>query len=142
MAFVPPASMVAHSDGIGIAIPGFVCATRGRERGRDWRRSAGRLIYRGHNVMMGSAKTAADLARGSDLDELATGDLVVRNAARLYRIVGRKSRFANFLHLSDARRDGERAADLGMLAVALLLSALLGIATWWESQRLAASGAS
>jgi acyl-CoA synthetase (AMP-forming)/AMP-acid ligase II len=95
MAFLPPASMAAHPDCIGVAIPGGSFTLRDDAGAVVTSAEApGELIYRGPNVMMGYAETAADLARGSELDELATGDLAVRNVAGLYRIVGRKSRFA------------------------------------------------
>jgi hypothetical protein len=49
--------------------------------------------------MMGYAATAADLARGPELDELRTGDLARRNEAGLIEIVGRRSRFAKVFGL-------------------------------------------
>ena len=49
--------------------------------------------------MMGYASTRADLTNPSELSELFTGDLAMRNAQGLYRITGRKSRFAKIFGL-------------------------------------------
>ena len=132
MAYLPPVELAAHPDCIGIAIPGGAFTLRGDD-GADIAadETPGELIYRGPNVMMGYAEMPADLARGPDLDELATGDVAVRNAAGLYRIVGRKSRFAKpfglRISLDDVeaavRRHGWRGVatgDDGLIAVEVL----------------------
>jgi len=59
----------------------------------------GELVYSGPNVMMGYAETREDLARGHDLTELRTGDLGRQDADGLWRVVGRRSRFAKVLGL-------------------------------------------
>ena len=55
---------------------------------------AGELIYRGPNVMMGYASGRADLARGSEVEALRTGDLAERLENGFYRITGRLKRIS------------------------------------------------
>ena len=83
MAYLPPALAAAHPDCIGVPIPGGELDVA----------DDGELVYRGPNVMLGYARTAADLARGRDVHELRTGDMAERTPEGLYRIVGRRSRF-------------------------------------------------
>lgn len=94
MAYLPPDRLAAHADCIGVAIPGGRFELRGDDGPIDKAETPGELIYTVPNVMMGYASAAADLARGAELGELATGDIAVRTDTGLYRIVGRKSRFA------------------------------------------------
>lgn len=95
MAVLPPALVVDHPDSIGRPIPGGNFTLRD-DRGREITRAGvtGELVYRGPNVMMGYAESAADLARGAEVTELATGDLASRDAQGLYRITGRRARFS------------------------------------------------
>ncbi|EIV92348.1 acyl-CoA synthetase (AMP-forming)/AMP-acid ligase II [Frankia sp. QA3] len=74
-------------DGEGGDGEGGAAGIRGGE-------DVGELVYRGPNVMMGYARTPADLALGATLDELRTGDLARRTDDGLYEIVGRRTRFA------------------------------------------------
>ena len=93
MAYLPPDQAAAHPDCIGIAIPGGsfrIAAGPGAE---------GELLYRGPNVMMGYATTRDDLARGTDHDELATGDIAVMTEAGLIRLAGRAHRFSKLAGL-------------------------------------------
>lgn len=100
MAYLPPDQTLANADCIGVAIPrgrfelraedGAVITAPGRP---------GELIYRGPNVMMGYGQERADLARGAELAELATGDIAELRANGLYRIVGRMSRFSKIAGL-------------------------------------------
>ncbi len=54
----------------------------------------GELVYRGPNVMMGYATTEVELALGSTVEELRTGDLARFHAdGGVYEIVGRCARF-------------------------------------------------
>jgi len=100
MAYLPPADATVHADCIGQAIPGgaFHLAD---ENGAMITASGvmGELIYRGPNVMMGYAEAHADLARGVELDELATGDYAERIPEGYFRLVGRRQRFSKIAGL-------------------------------------------
>lgn len=93
MAYLPPEDAARHPDCIGIAIPG------GRFRIDARPGEEGELFYRGPNVMMGYATVRADLARGAELDELATGDIATMTEAGLIRLVGRARRFSKIAGL-------------------------------------------
>lgn len=94
MSYVPPETLPEAAQTIGRAIPGGQLDIRDEdgalitEPGRT-----GELIYTGPNVMMGYAQTPADLAKGADLQELATGDLAQWADNGFVRIVGRLKRF-------------------------------------------------
>ncbi|MBZ9656685.1 AMP-binding protein [Phyllobacterium lublinensis] len=100
IAFVPPHLLDGNPDSIGIAIPDGELALVDDDGGviRD-AETPGELVYRGPNVMMGYAASRADLNRGSELAELRTGDLAVRNRDGLYRIAGRLSRMSKIAGL-------------------------------------------
>lgn len=100
MAYVPPARLADNLDCIGQAIPGGQLSLID-ESGAEIvdANHEGELVYRGPNVMLGYAYCADDLARGRDVSELHTGDLACRDTSGLYRIVGRKSRFAKVFGL-------------------------------------------
>lgn len=95
MAVLPPDLALAHPDAIGRPVAGGAFSLRDA-RGHEITAAGevGELVYRGPNVMMGYAENAADLARGAELAELATGDLAARDAAGLWYIRGRKARFS------------------------------------------------
>ncbi len=100
IAVLPPERAADAPDRIGTAIPG------GRlhlvdEAGRtiEGAGRVGELVYDGPNVMMGYAEERADLARGPEMAQLATGDLAERDADGLFRIVGRKARFSKIAGL-------------------------------------------
>ncbi|MGF6172170.1 acyl carrier protein [Ensifer sp. 4252] len=100
IAYVPPARLQGNEDRIGIAIPGGTLAIEDDEgRAIAGAGIAGELVYRGPNVMMGYASSRQDLARGSDLTELHTGDLAIREADGLFRIVGRMKRMSKIAGL-------------------------------------------
>jgi acyl-CoA synthetase (AMP-forming)/AMP-acid ligase II len=95
IAYVPPGKLRANPESIGIAIPGgelqLVDESGSEIVGPD---TTGELVYRGENIMMGYAESAADLARGHELTHLKTGDLAARDNKGMYRIVGRLKRIA------------------------------------------------
>ncbi|MBL8772704.1 MAG: AMP-binding protein [Phenylobacterium sp.] len=116
MAYLPPDVVLDRPEAIGRPIPGGEFRLIDEDGGAlDGVEEAGELVYRGPNVMMGYATAADDLARGRDLDELHTGDLAVRSADGLYRITGRKSRFAKIFGLRISLDEVE--ARLGQLGV-------------------------
>lgn len=115
IAYMPPELAAAHPDAVGHAIPGGTLLLRdsaGHEiKATD---TEGELIYRGPNVMMGYAGSAADLAREAELSELATGDLARRGTDGLFRITGRLSRMSKIAGLRIGHDVLERAlADAG-----------------------------
>lgn len=83
IAFLEPHLAEQFPDCIGGAVPGGELSIINDE-----------LIYRGPNVMMGYATSRSDLSKGSELSELATGDLAQEAAPGIFRIIGRKSRFS------------------------------------------------
>ncbi|GAA3523969.1 AMP-binding protein [Aeromicrobium panaciterrae] len=97
MTYVPPAMVEAAPDAIGVAIPGGQIrldpVTDVDEPG------VGEIVYRGDNVMMGYAERASDLALGSLVDELHSGDLARLGDDGLYRWMGRRSRIAKVFGL-------------------------------------------
>ncbi|CAB4766658.1 unannotated protein [freshwater metagenome] len=96
MAYLPPHLAAERPDCVGVPVPGGdlrLEPVAGQPEG------VGELVYSGPNVMMGYAETREDLARGHDLTELRTGDLGRQDADGLWRVVGRRSRFAKVLGL-------------------------------------------
>nr|WP_067290253.1 AMP-binding protein [Marinobacterium profundum] len=127
IAWLPPALAQQAPDAVGIAIPGGELALRD-ERGGTIKapEGEGELIYRGPNVMMGYAESHADLARGAELDELATGDLARRDSHGIYRITGRLSRMSKIAGLRIGHDALERAlADAGR-----------EVAVWGDDRRI------
>ncbi|MDX5312589.1 MAG: AMP-binding protein, partial [Rhodococcus sp. (in: high G+C Gram-positive bacteria)] len=96
MAYLPPHLAAEHPDTIGVPVPGGAFRIDPVPEAGD---GAGELVYTGPNVMLGYATDPSDLALGRTVDELRTGDLAVRTDAGLYRIVGRRSRFAKLFGL-------------------------------------------
>ena len=100
IAYLPPDQAALAPDAIGRAIPcgalslrddtGAPITAPGHE---------GELIYRGPNVMMGHADSAADLVRGHETGWLATGDMAMLGADGFYRITGRRSRMSKIAGL-------------------------------------------
>ncbi|MCK8674745.1 AMP-binding protein [Rhodococcus sp. HM1] len=114
MAYLPPELTAQYPDTIGIPVPGGSFRIDPVPEGED---GAGELVYAGPNVMLGYATTPGDLASGRVVDELRTGDLAVRTEAGLYRIVGRRSRFAKLFGLRiDLQRVDAALAAHGLVA--------------------------
>lgn len=113
IAYLPPELAGEAPDRIGIAIPGGSLSLRAAD-GRTIEEPGveGELTYRGANVMMGYADSRADLARGAEIDALATGDLALRDEAGLYRIVGRLRRMSKIAGL----RVGHDAVEAALAA--------------------------
>ncbi|OWV77261.1 AMP-dependent synthetase [Rhizobium sp. R339] len=100
IAFIPPDCLSDNEERIGIAIPGGSLDLVDNEGRRVVDAGVtGELVYRGPNVMMGYGERRADLARGAEVHELRTGDVGMRCEDGLFRIVGRKARFAKIAGL-------------------------------------------
>ena len=96
MAYLPPELARSRPDAIGRPIPGGSFRIDPVE---GWDDGAGELVYQGPNVMMGYARDRSDLARGSTLAELRTGDIARQGADGLYEVIGRASRFVKMFGL-------------------------------------------
>ncbi|MFD9522499.1 AMP-binding protein [Streptomyces sp. NPDC059979] len=96
-AYLPPALAESRPEAAGIPIPGG--SFRLRPLADRPGEGTGELMYTGPNVMLGYARTPADLGLGRTVDELATGDVARLAPDGLYEIVGRRSRFAKILGL-------------------------------------------
>ncbi len=96
MAYLPPDLAAEQPETIGVPVPGGSFRLR-PVSGAD--PDTGELVYSGANVMLGYARTAADLTLGRTMDELRTGDLARRTERGLYEIVGRLDRHAKLFGL-------------------------------------------
>lgn len=112
MAYLPPDLAAANPGAIGVPVPGGdfrIEPVPGLEHGE--------LVYTGPNVMLGYAESPQDLALGRTVTELRTGDLARKNAAGLYEVCGRRSRFVKIVGLRVDLGQVERIlADLGVKA--------------------------
>lgn len=100
MAYLPPDLVLQYPAYIGFAIPqGEFFLIDDHDQVIEEREKAGRLVYRGPNVMMGYALSPEDLAKPAEIEQLITGDIACCNAIGLYRIVGRESRFSKIFGL-------------------------------------------
>ncbi|MFS8096603.1 AMP-binding protein [Lentzea alba] len=106
MAYLPPSQALTDPSAIGVAVPG------GHLRIDD-----GELVYRGPNVMLGYARTPADLASGRTTFELRTGDLGSESSG-LFSVTGRKNRFVKPFGLRVDLDQVERSLALDGLRVA------------------------
>jgi acyl-CoA synthetase (AMP-forming)/AMP-acid ligase II len=109
IAYLPPDLTVDNADCIGVAIPnGELVLYDDSGNPVIAAHTAGELVYRGPNVMMGYALTASELQKGVELDELHTGDIGERTDNGLFRIIGRKSRFSKLAGVRISHDDIER----------------------------------
>ncbi|GIE81114.1 AMP-dependent acyl-CoA synthetase [Actinoplanes philippinensis] len=107
MACLPPSRLADRLGSAGLAMPGGTFTVED-----------GEVVYRGPNVMMGYAETAADLARGDDLaGVLHTGDLGHLDDEGFLFITGRRKRMAKVfgvrINLDDVERHFPVAAVAG-----------------------------
>ena len=95
ISYLPPEYCISHCDFIGIPIPGGTIELLDVHgdliKGNN---IPGELIYKGPNVMLGYAKNFGELSTKENITWLHTGDIAIRNENNLFKITGRKSRFA------------------------------------------------
>lgn len=99
IAYLPPDRAASNPDCIGIAIPGGALSLETEDGCPAAAGTPGELVYRGPNVMMGYAEGRADLARGTEVTTLRTGDIAERTPDGLYRILGRRRRMSKIAGL-------------------------------------------
>lgn len=95
MAYLPPDLAEDHPGAIGVAVPGGQLRL---DESVDDRPGIGELVYSGPNVMLGYARTPADLALPRESTELRTGDLA-RQVDGLFEVVGRRNRYGKVFGL-------------------------------------------
>lgn len=108
VSYVPPERLGEKIGSIGIPIPGGKMELGDVEGLKNVRE----LVYRGPNVMMGYAETAACLARGDDTHQiLHTGDLARMDDEGFFYLTGRLNRIAKLfgrrINLADVESDIE-----------------------------------
>jgi acyl-CoA synthetase (AMP-forming)/AMP-acid ligase II len=107
ISYVPHDRLGAKIGSIGIPIPGghlSLASVAGTEQQE--------LIYRGPNVMLGYAESAADLAAGDELKgTLRTGDLASADGDGFFYLEGRLKRFAKLFGRRVNLEDVERALE-------------------------------
>jgi acyl-CoA synthetase (AMP-forming)/AMP-acid ligase II len=112
IAVLPPARLPDKPGSVGLAVRGGLLSVRLLRDGDVETTGAGvvgEVVYRGPNVMMGYAETAADLARGDDLGGvLHTGDLGHFDDEGFLYLTGRTKRIGKIfgirLNLDDIER--------------------------------------
>ena len=108
MSFLDPGLALQKIGSIGKAIPNGELFLSD-EKMNDDGTADGELSYRGPNVTMGYAETAADLMKGDEFcGEYRTGDLAKRDAEGFYYIVGRKKRFLKLFGMRVSLDETER----------------------------------
>lgn len=122
MAVLPADRLPAKLGSVGVPVRGgeiTVSPGDGPETTEPGR--TGEIVYRGANVMMGYAETAADLARGDDLGGvLRTGDLGRLDDEGFLYITGRIKRIAKIfgvrVNLDDVERSLARHGPVAAVA--------------------------
>jgi acyl-CoA synthetase (AMP-forming)/AMP-acid ligase II len=129
MAYLPPELAGTRAEAIGRAIPGGRLWIDGEDG------EIGELVYQGPNVMMGYARSAADLSASSGTDELRTGDLARRGDDGLFEVVGRANRFAKLFGLRiDLQRVEATLRERGIAALCTTDDDILVTATTGDAQ--------
>lgn len=95
ISYLPPENCISHSDYIGVPVPGGTISLLDESGNTITEPNiAGELAYKGPNVMIGYAKSVEELAIAEKITWLHTGDIAIQNQLGLFKITGRKSRFA------------------------------------------------
>ena len=101
MAYLPAGLAMQKTGSIGIAIPNgelYLIDEQGNKI--EETEATGQMVFKGENVTLGYARSAEDLQKGNENnDVLFTGDLANRDADGCYYIVGRMGRFLKLFGL-------------------------------------------
>ncbi len=144
MGYLPPELALDNPTCIGRPVPGGSFDLEPLDDGPD---DVGELVYRGANVMMGYACRPTDLALGSTVDALRTGDIARRHPNGMYEVLARRSRFAKMYGLRiDLQRVEDSLQERGLPAICteddgVLLVAAAGRPEGRDARRDAAEAA-
>lgn len=98
--YVPPEKLSRKVGSIGIAIPGGGLIIMNDAQEVVAPNETGEIVYKGDNVMLGYAETAADLSKGDELNGiLFTGDLGYKDKDGFFFVTGRMKRFIKIFGL-------------------------------------------
>ncbi|WP_442934154.1 AMP-binding protein [Micromonospora sp. CPCC 205561] len=140
MTVLPPERLPEKLGSVGLPVPGGALSIRtddGTETTAPER--TGEILYRGPNVMMGYAETAADLARPDERGGvLATGDLGHLDADGFLHVTGRIKRIAKVFGVRVNLDDVERSlGHHGPVAAIAGADRLVVVAEGADADRLA-----
>jgi acyl-coenzyme A synthetase/AMP-(fatty) acid ligase len=110
IACLDPADLPARLGSVGVAVPGGTITIEPTPARHGGTPGEGAVHYRGPGVMLGYAAGRADLARGSEVDVLDTGDLGYLRDGYLY-LTGRTKRIVKVLGVRVSLDDLERAVE-------------------------------
>ncbi len=98
--YVPPEKLSNKIGSIGISIPGGELKIMNDAQEIFAPNETGEIVYKGDNVMLGYAETAADLSKGDELNGvLFTGDLGYKDKDGFFYVTGRMKRFIKIFGL-------------------------------------------
>lgn len=98
--YVPPEKLSNKIGSIGISIPGGELKIMNDAQEVFAPNETGEIVYKGDNVMLGYAETAADLSKGDELNGvLFTGDLGYKDKDGFFYVTGRMKRFIKIFGL-------------------------------------------
>ena len=98
--YVPPEKLGNKIGSIGISIPGGELKIMNDAQEVFAPNETGEIVYKGDNVMLGYAETAADLSKGDELNGiLFTGDLGYKDKDGFFYVTGRMKRFIKIFGL-------------------------------------------
>ncbi|MET8352314.1 MULTISPECIES: AMP-binding protein [unclassified Micromonospora] len=140
MTVLPSDRLPAKLGSVGLAVPGGTVSIR-TDEGVETTEAArvGEIVYRGPNVMMGYAESAADLARPDELGgTLATGDLGRLDPEGFLFVTGRIKRIAKVFGVRVNLDDVERSlGHHGPLAAIAGADRLVVVAEGADADQLA-----
>ena len=123
MACQPAGSTAHRPDAVGVAVPGGRLRVLTSDEGAPDVEAApgevGEVVYEGPNVMLGYARSPADLALGRTTHRLRTGDLGRIAPDGLLELTGRRSALVKVAGMRvDLERVDADLADLGLTGLA------------------------